>query len=296
MGFANLTDPNYKLKTDASGNVVDIVASSGKQAMMLTAQLDSNGVPTGGIMVNEDLFSASAATNAAYFNYDVNGNLIGLETVAGVAVSGAAPAYTWAGKPTAATGNAGSIIRITDIGTSSFGSLWQSNGTNWYPLNGRATILRNFGTLVAPLGTYTGGTAGAITSSGGNLPIQANVLSSGMQLKVAAWFHRRGATSTANLNVRLGTTGTSADSLLFNLQFTATDLKDVRVDTDVFITNSTNLMTDLWLPPQGQGVSGIATKTTNINTASVMYISFDVSAANSADAFDLIGYTVALEY
>jgi hypothetical protein len=73
-------------------------------------------------------------------------------------------------------------------------------------------------------------------------------------------------------------------------------LKDVRVDTDAFITSSTSIMTDLWLTPQGQGVSGIAAKTTNINTASVMYISFDMSAANSADAFDLIGYTLALEY
>jgi hypothetical protein len=243
-------------------------------------------------MANENVVNP----NAAYFNYDVSGNLIGLETNAGVAVSGTAPAYTWAGKPTAATGNAGSIIRITDIGTSSFGSLWQSNGTNWYPLNGRVNILRNFGTLVTPLGTYTGGTAGAITLSGGNPSIQANVLSPGIQLKVAAWVHRRGATSTANLNIRLGTTGTSTDSFLFNLQLTATDLKDARIDTNAFITNSTSIMTDLWLAPQGQGVSGIATKTTNINTASVMYISFDISASNAADAFDLIGYTAALEY
>jgi hypothetical protein len=243
-------------------------------------------------MANENLFNP----NAAYFNYDTNGNLIGLENAAGVAVSGAAPAYTWAGKPTAATGNAGSIIRITDIGTSSFGSLWQSNGAAWYPLNGRATILRNFGTLVTPLGTYTGGTAGSITLSGGNPSIQANVLSAGMQLKIAAWFHRRGAASTAYVNVRFGTTGTSADSLLFTLQLTATDLKDARVDTDAFITNSTSLMSDNWLTPQGQGASAIVARTTNINTASLMYLSFDITAANAADAFDLIGCTVALEY
>jgi hypothetical protein len=87
-------------------------------------------------MANENVFNP----NAAYFNYDIYGNLIGLETTTGVAVSGAAPAYTWAGKPTAAAGNAGSIIRITDIGTSSFGSLWQSNGTRWYPLNGNLTL------------------------------------------------------------------------------------------------------------------------------------------------------------
>jgi hypothetical protein len=84
--------------------------------------------------------AASTAPPTAYFSYDVNGNIIGLQTASAVVVSGTAPAYTWAGKPTAATGNAGSIIRITDIGTASFGSLWQSNGTRWYPLNGNLTL------------------------------------------------------------------------------------------------------------------------------------------------------------
>lgn len=44
---------------------------------------------------------------------------------------------TWANRPDA-TLNAGNIIRISDIGAS--GSLWMSDGTRWYPLNGQVVL------------------------------------------------------------------------------------------------------------------------------------------------------------
>jgi hypothetical protein len=47
-------------KVDDSGNIVDVVSASGNPAMLLTAQLDANGNPTGGIMANANLLASAS--------------------------------------------------------------------------------------------------------------------------------------------------------------------------------------------------------------------------------------------
>jgi hypothetical protein len=54
---------------------------------------------------------------------------------------------TWADRPDATLHN-GKIIRISDVGTA--GSLWMSDGTRWYPMNGRVTLAMSGAGLNAP--------------------------------------------------------------------------------------------------------------------------------------------------
>lgn len=62
---------------------------------------------------------------------DGSGNVIGFKDMDGVAVSGSAPSYAWASKPTA-VGNKNKYIIITDlIETNGEAVLFQSDGTVW---------------------------------------------------------------------------------------------------------------------------------------------------------------------
>jgi hypothetical protein len=200
---ANASQPGVSFKVDDTGNIVDLVSAGGSPAMMLTAQLDTNGNPTGAILANANVLSVLNANsaNTAYFNYDANGNLIGLETADGVAVSGAAPAYTWAGKPTAAAGNAGTIIRITNIGTSSFGSLWQSNGTRWYPLNGHLT-LNEISAPIVSNGTTTNTVLNAVL-------IRAGSFQNGDVIEVYPFLTKSNTSDTNTSQMYIGTSSST---------------------------------------------------------------------------------------
>jgi hypothetical protein len=69
---ATASQSGASFKVDDSGNIVDVVSASGNPAMMLTAQLDSNGNPTGGIMANAHVFT----TDSAYLNTNLDGTIV----------------------------------------------------------------------------------------------------------------------------------------------------------------------------------------------------------------------------
>lgn len=67
------------------------------------------------------------------------------------------PSHTWAGKPTPAASGAGTIIRVTDVGVTDFGSLWVSDGAIWSPLGGNLALYANS----VPVGIAQSGTVAA---------------------------------------------------------------------------------------------------------------------------------------
>lgn len=70
--------------------------------------------------------------------------------VDGVEVAFAGPSYAWASKPAAAAGNAGQVIRITDVGAATAGSLWASDGSAWKPVNGHVVLGRSHIQVLTP--------------------------------------------------------------------------------------------------------------------------------------------------
>lgn len=204
--------------------------------------------------------------------------------------------YTWAGKPAASASNNGQTIRITDVGHSASGSLLQSDGTIWRPVNGSILIASAFGSVAAPLASFTGATAGSFTLSGGNPSIPASLLPVGACVKAWAMMRRHGTNGVGTFNVRLGTANAATDPVIQAIATTATDAKDASIDVSGWLTSSTTFTTQNWLSPQGVGVSAIVDRTGSINTAAAMYLSFDMAGANALDSFDLIAYRLSVEF
>lgn len=203
--------------------------------------------------------------------------------------------YTWATRPNYSTTDAGTVISISDVGGSS-GSFWKATSGGWVPLNGSVVLASNWGSLAAPVATQTGSTGALFVPTGGagSLVIPATMLiTSRSALEIEAMHRRRGATATAILSIYLGTAGTVADSKVFDLSVAATNNQDNRPAVTVGFTTGVATISN-WLAPGSANASAYADKTTNINIAAAMKISFGISAANAADAFDLVGYTVRL--
>ncbi len=168
------------------------------------------------------------------------------------------------------------------------------NGTVWKPSSGRLTIAHEQGLMASPIATITGSTGAQFTLPGGNVQIPANLIKEDYRVEVESQVIRTGATATANANVRIGTAGTTADSRMGARSLAATTLTSLRsFDFAAFSTSTTAAVATVG-QQINSGATTMADITTNINTAALMYVSFDISASNVADTFDLIGYRVTL--
>jgi hypothetical protein len=109
---------------------------------------------------------------------DANGNTV-LVGPNGVPISFAGPAYLFANLPDPAS-NAGMSARVTDVGPTSFGSVWQCDGSAWRPLNGVMLLQKSSvptGTIASAVtsGTYLqSGTTLVVTATGHGLTAASN--------------------------------------------------------------------------------------------------------------------------
>lgn len=203
--------------------------------------------------------------------------------------------YTWATKPNYFTTSVGSFINISDVGGPG-GSFWRATSGGWVPLNGSVLLASNWGSLTSPVATQTGSTGILFVLAGGtgSLVIPATMLIAGRsKLEIEVMHRRRGATATAAFSVYLGTSGTTADSKVFDVSIAATNNQDNRPMMTIGFTAGVATISN-WLAAGGANGGAFIDKTSNINLAAAMTISFGISAANLADAFDLIGYTARL--
>ncbi len=156
-------------------------------------------------------------------------------------------------------------------------------------------LARASGSLAAPVATLTGVTAGSFVLPLGNPVIPANALELGSRICLSAHFRRRGAFATAGVNVRLGTNGTTTDNPLAGFNMNAGNLIDLRIESFANVTSATSFTRMSWTPINGSGGGGSASDVaTAFNIATDMFISFDLSAANAGDAFDLVSYQFSI--
>lgn len=218
---------------------------------------------------------------------------------AGNAVSFAGPTYIWVNRP-AASGNAGMVIRITDIGPTAFGSLWVSDGVNWNTLNGRQVLAAGRSgapgsalTTVAAIGKMALPSGQMI--SGGSLVLPAGLIRVGVGLRVEAMIRHTGTAGTWTATWRIGTANTSGDSAIVSNGGSATNDQAQWAFMDLNFSSTSAAVTGFNMIPQGAaGAGSLAARTTNIDTAAAMYVAPHLSALTAPDTLELISYCISL--
>ena len=239
-----------------------------------------NGVSTGNIVTAE----TNSLTGVIEFLMP-DGSTMSIDT----------PAYTWAGKPAAAAGNLGLVIRVTDLN----GTLWKSNGTNWRPVNGRAVIAKSAGSIASPLVSLSGAPGQLVLPaasgvSSGAVIIPASVLLPGMGIEVSAKLRKTGTGGTWSGAVRVGTANASGDSGILSNTGAATTNNDLWMFGEADVVSPTLLATTAFATPNSPTTGAFVDRNTNINTALPMYVGIWVGSLNAADTVALMSYEIAL--
>lgn len=162
-----------------------------------------------GITVGTSPIASGTNGRVLYDNSGVVGELA--TTGSGSAVLATAPTFTtsitfpsvaWASVP--AAGTAGKLVRVSNMGPN--GGLMMDDGTRWRPVGGCFT----YSTLNTPSSSISNSDTVVFTSTA----FPANFLKVGDRLRL--WYQqtRSGTTDVANLAVRLGTAGTTADAVI----------------------------------------------------------------------------------
>lgn len=109
----------------------------------------------------------------------------------------------FAALPTASVAT-GIVAKVSDVGGSG-GSLWVSDGARWKPLNGSLQL------YTMPVRNTTSGVTEALL---GQVFVPAGVLQNGDRLELKMSFSKSGTSETATIRLRIGTAGTTVDSLI----------------------------------------------------------------------------------
>lgn len=194
----------------------------------------------------------------------------------------------YASLPAASAANKGLMAFVSNLADQVF----VSNGTKWVPLNGTVNIFKKSGSLASPLATISGATSGTFSITGGNPTIPAGLLAQFSRMTIRALVRKNGANSTANFNERLGTAQTTADSIIQARTITNADNEQVNHFNDIYFSSTSAYTTNDKLGIQTQSTATLADRTSNVNTASAMFVTVDISSGNASDSYDLIWLSV----
>lgn len=106
----------------------------------------------------------------------------------------------------------GITARVSDVGGST-GSLWVSDGVRWKPMNGSVQL------HVAPSRATMRGTGEVIL---GGVLVPAGVFQNRDRLELKMSFSKSGTSETATAKLRVGTAGTTSDTLIVSSSLLAT--------------------------------------------------------------------------
>lgn len=118
---------------------------------------------------------------------------------------GLATADTWA-NISASSPASGTVVRVSNIGSTGAGSFWIRGTSRWYPLNSSVGVYQQ--------DTPQTGITNAAETIVAQLLIPAGVLQVGDRVRVYATISKSGTTDTANIGFRFGTAGTLSDTLI----------------------------------------------------------------------------------
>lgn len=150
------------------------------------------------------------------------------------------PTYTWAGKP--ASYPAGQRVRISDMGAK--GSFWFYDGTLWQPDGGSQT-LANVTTSVTGISN--------VEAVNWQYQLPAAALQVGFTLIGDVMMSKSGTTDTGSIKARLGTAGTTGDTLLFNVQIMSAANQQGAGHFELRLESATSILP---MPSQASGILG----------------------------------------
>lgn len=158
-----------------------------------------------------------------------------------------------------------------------------SDGTNWH-FDGIQTCFADAGTIGSPLAHVTGITSGLIMAVG---TFPANLLvSRGTEVEFSALVRKNNANATATVGIALGATNIVTRSL------TITDKSEGWLYGKMYVKGAGNQMITLSSTPNGQTTNVFTTASVDLTIANA--INIGISAANAADSFDLLAYSVKI--
>ena len=219
-------------------------------------------------------------------------------SIGGVAYSLDTPAYTWVGRPVASTENVGLVIRITDVGIGA-GSLWQSDGVTWRPVNGRVVLSRGQGLAASPLVTLAGATGKLVIPSGsgivsGSYVVPSGLLQAGFALEVTAKVKKLGTGGTWSIAARLGTGNAATDAAIASGSGAATNDNDLLLSQTAEIISNTSLITSTFAAPNQPTTGALVDKNTTLDMTAAQYVGLWVGSLNAADTIKLLSYEIAV--
>ena len=212
-------------------------------------------------------------------------------SIGGVAYSFDTPAYTWAGRPVAATENVGLVIGA--------GSLWQSDGVTWRPVNGRVVLSRGQSLAASPLVTLAGATGKLVIPSGsgivsGSYVAPSRLLQAGFALEVTAKVKKLGTGGTWSIAARLGTGNAATDAAIASGSGAATNDNDLVLSQIAEVVSNTSLISSTFAVPNQPTTGALVDKNTTLDMSATQYVSLWIGALNAADTIKLLSYEIAV--
>lgn len=194
---------------------------------------------------------------------------------------------TWAARPAVGLVPAGTELQVTDYANQK----WISDGTVWRPAQGRVRLLHKWGSTSAPVSVVTGSVDMQFTIT--DKIIQPGVLLDGCKLNLQAWVRRTGAAGTAYIYAKMGVLDSYSDVSMTGSSFGAADGLHYRMDL-LSVVAGPSLFNMAVTAPQAASTAP-SSGTPNFNVNAEMDLSFHIRAANIADSFMLVGYTLSME-
>lgn len=237
--------------------------------------------------------SASLPTGTQYEVTDYGGNVA--IVINGVWRFAAPFRTTWATRPPVALVSPGTELQATDYNSQK----WICDGTYWRPAQGRVLIAQKSRTTGAALSVISGAAAAQFALAGGNPKIPAGMIIPGSKLRTEGGSVKSGTAASYLLAARLGKNGlTASDLAMGSVGGTLTpDGIGLRLDLLACFNTETNAFFRTGsTSPMGQAQGNMfMTSSSAIDTASDMYVTFDVLGGNTADSYSLGFYAIWLE-
>ena len=193
---------------------------------------------------------------------------------------------TWANRPAANLVPVGTELQVTDFANQK----WVSDGTYWRPAQGRVII----GNSVTP-SVVTGATDMMFTLPTDFKKIPSGMLIPGGRLMCYAEFIKSGANGALTSYIRIGTSDSYSDTVVYGVGNPNTSNMLVRASGNVLIGNDGlfDYSTGAVVSP-GTGTQYMLSSA-NFNINADMFMSVHIRSANPADSFTLMSTSIILE-
>lgn len=195
---------NGALGTPSSGTATNLTGTAAGLTAGTASAVAVGGITGLGTGVGTFLATPSSSNLASAVTDETGTGALVFGTNPVFTTSATLPSVAWASIP--AAGNAGKVVRVSNIGTS--GSLWMDDGTRWKPVSGCVTLK-----TMAAASSSIGNTDTLVFS----YQLPAAVLQTGDRLNLRYSGAKSGTADTMVIVVRIGTAGTTADTAVGGL-------------------------------------------------------------------------------